>query len=236
VVLVSPLIFGEKLTRTKSICAIVAIAGMILVSGVIQNADSAGGLQDMAGAGRVQDVAGAGGIQDSGAGGLQDIAGAVGVQDFGAWINAATASENIKGIMFGLAAALFYSAVVILNKKIEGVESYSKTTIQLLAAGFAMVPYIMIAQEGINTNNAPIGINTVLLLLIVGFVHTGVAYVLYFGSMDVLKAQSVALLSYIDPVSALIFSAMFLKEGLSGLAILGAVMIIGSAVAAQRES
>ena len=70
-------------------------------------------------------------------------------------------------------------------------------------------------------------------LLIVGIVHTGIAYVLYFGSIDGLRAQTVALLSYIDPVSALLFAALFLGEPLSFWGIIGAVMIIGSAIAGE---
>ena len=72
-----------------------------------------------------------------------------------------------------------------------------------------------------------------MLILIVGVVHTGIAYVLYFGSFDGLKAQSAAILSYIDPVAALLFSALFLREPLSLPGIAGAVMIIGSAVVSE---
>ena len=73
----------------------------------------------------------------------------------------------------------------------------------------------------------------VILLTVVGVVHTGIAYVLYFGSMDGLRAQSVAILSYIDPVSALLFSALLLGEKLSLPGIIGAAMIIGAAVISE---
>ena len=73
------------------------------------------------------------------------------------------------------------------------------------------------------------------LLLTVGVVHTGIAYVLYFGSIGRLNVQSVAILSYIDPVSALLFSAFLLREPLSALNILGAVMIIGSAFVSESR-
>ena len=93
-----------------------------------------------------------------------------------------------------------------------------------------MVPYLLFTN-GFSTE----GMNSLsfILLIIVGIIHTGLAYVLYFGSMDGLKAQSVALLSYIDPVSALLFSAIFLKESLSFMNIIGAIMIIGSALAGE---
>ena len=73
----------------------------------------------------------------------------------------------------------------------------------------------------------------VILLLVVGIVHTGIAYVLYFGSMEGLRVQTVAILSYIDPVSALLFSAFLLRERLTVMNVIGAVLIIGSAVISE---
>ena len=64
-------------------------------------------------------------------------------------------------------------------------------------------------------------------------VHTGAAYLLYFGSMDGLNIQSIAIFSYVDPVSALLFSALFLREPLSTAGVIGAVMIIGSALISE---
>ena len=183
VVLLSPLIFRERLTGKKAVCAAVAIAGMVLVSGVI------GGGEAQAG--------------------------------------------SLQGILLGLGAAVFYSGVVIMNKRISGIDAYQKTIIQLLTAGAVMIPYLLLtngfSSEGVSTR-------TVILLLVVGLVHTGIAYVLYFGSMDGLKVQSVAIFSYIDPVSALLFSAIFLKEPLSAMGIIGAVMIIGSAVISEIQT
>ena len=178
VVLLSPLIFHERLTLRKGLCALAAVAGMVLVSGVT-------------------DGAGAG---------------------------------DLQGVLMGLGAAVFYATVVILNKKLPGVDPYPKTTIQLLSAGAVMIPYLLLTGGFTTEGFTP---TAVLLLLGVGIVHTGIAYVMYFGSMDGLRAQSVALLSYIDPVSALLFSALLLHEPLSLSGLLGAVMIIGSAVISE---
>ena len=183
VMLLSPLIFRERLTGKKAACAAVAVIGMVLVSGVL------------------------------GDGG--------------------TGSGGLKGVALGLGAALFYSSVVILNNKITGIDAYRKTMVQLFSAGLVMVPYLLatggFSAEGFNPAAAG-------LLLIVGIVHTGIAYVLYFGSMDGLRVQSVALLSYIDPVSALLFSALLLREPLSLPGIIGAVMIIGSAIVSELRT
>ena len=183
IILLSPFIFKEKLTGKKALCAVISIAGMILVSGV---------------------------IGDSGAG-----------------------SGSIKGVILGLGAALFYSAVVIMNKKTPGVEQYRRTTVLLLSAGLVMLPYLIIKKEAAGGLISP---TAIILLLIMGIVHTGIAYAMYFGSMDGLKMQTIAVLSYIDPVSALIFSAILLKEPLGITGIIGAAMIIGSAMISEMPT
>ena len=116
-----------------------------------------------------------------------------------------------------------------MNNKIRGIDAYRKTTVQLLSAGIVMIPYILLTEEFSGGFSA----SAAVLLAVVGIVHTGIAYVLYFGSMDGLRAQSVALLSYIDPVAALLFSALLLREPLSAAGIVGAAMIIGSAVISE---
>ena len=65
-------------------------------------------------------------------------------------------------------------------------------------------------------------------ILILGIVHTGIAYLLYFSSLQGLKGQTIAVLSYIDPVFAIIISAVILKEQLGFLQIIGGVLILGS--------
>ena len=138
---------------------------------------------------------------------------------------------NFRGVLFGLGAALFYSAVVIMNKRTTGVDMYRKTEIQLFSAGAVMIPYLLATGGFGESGFTPAA---VILLLIAGIVHTGIAYVLYFGGIERLRVQTVAILSYIDPVSALLFSALLLREPLSPAGILGAVMIIGSAVVSER--
>lgn len=177
VMLLSPVLFRERLTAKKAACAAVAIIGMVLISGVLDNGASQAG--------------------------------------------------DFRGVLLGLGAALFYSAVVILNNRITGIDACRKTAVQLFSAGIVMLPYLFLTgpagTEGFSASAAA-------LLLVVGIVHTGIAYVLYFGSMDGLRVQTVAILSYIDPVSALLFSAFLLREPLSVLNVIGAVMIISSAV------
>ena len=132
-----------------------------------------------------------------------------------------------RGVAFGLGAAVFYALVMILNKKIGGVDVYDRTVIQLLSAAAAMVPYLLLTGGAEVSALTP---RTALLVLAAGVIYTGLVYALYFGSMEALPAQTIARLSYIDPVVALFVSAAVLREGLTPAGILGAVLILGAAV------
>ena len=183
VILLSPLVFHEKLGVKKLLCALAAIVGMVFVSGVL------------------------------GDGGTQ--------------------VRDVRGILFGLGAAAFYSAVVILNKKIEIDDVYEKSVIQLAAAAIVLLPYVWLSED---VSQLVLNPSAIVMVLIVGIVHTGLAYALYFGSMKKLKAQTIAVMSYIDPVFALLLSAAVLHEKLSVFGIVGAVLILGSALVSETAA
>ena len=172
----SPFLLGERLTGRKIICLIAALAGMVLVSGVLQEASLSGG--------------------------------------------------RGRGILLGLGAAVLYAGVTIMNKHLQAVPSYDRTLLQLFAAGLVVVPY---CARDIGTLGAcsPLAL---LLLLVVAVVHTGLAYVLYFGSLRQLPSQTVAICSYIDPIVALLLSALLLHEPMTVSGYIGAALILGATV------
>ncbi len=142
-------------------------------------------------------------------------------------------SQPLKGIFFGLLAALFYACVTLLNKQLKGSFTGIRiTVIQLLAAGIVVAPYAVANHEGAWV--LPQGAGLVC-LIIVGVVHTGIVLHLYFSSMQILPGQSVAVCSYIDPVSSLLIAAAFLGERMSLLQIAGAVLIIGGAAFGELQ-
>ncbi len=136
-------------------------------------------------------------------------------------------SQPLKGVLFGLLAALFYACVTILNKQLKGgFTGIQITIVQLFAAGIVVAPYAVINHEGAWVMPQGAGL---VCLIIVGVVHTGIVLHLYFSSMQVLPGQSVAMCSYIDPVSSLLIAAIALGERMSIVQIIGAVLIIGGA-------
>lgn len=132
-------------------------------------------------------------------------------------------SRDLLGIAFGLGAAVFYATVMLLNKFIKGVAGLHRTFIQFLAAIIVLLPYV--AFTGGFTLG---GLNAVGwgALLIVGIVHTGITYCMYFSALKELPGQEVAILSYIDPLVAVLVS-LLLKETLTIAQIVGGILILG---------
>ena len=180
VMIVSLFLLKEKLTGRKMLCVIVALIGMVFVSGVLD-------------------------------GGITDI-------------------SELKGILFGLGAAALYASVVMMNQKLREVPTYDKTIMQLGAAAVVLIPYILFVEDLSAVTLTPL---MAIMLIIVGVVHTGIAYALYFGSMNGLKAQTVALFSYIDPIVAIILSALFLKEPMTVYSAIGAVLVLGATMISE---
>ena len=143
--------------------------------------------------------------------------------------NTAQHSEGV-GIMLGFGAALLYAFVILLNKKLRGINAIDRTVFQLLVAAIVLLPYNLLTCNILSIKISP----TVLALLAVaGIVHTGLAYYLYFGSMEHLSGQSIAVASFIDPVTAVMISITILAEPFDMYTIIGAVAILGSALISE---
>jgi len=140
---------------------------------------------------------------------------------------------SMLGIVLGVGAALFYASVIILNKTLSGVGAYDRTLCQLGMASVVIVPYLLIAGDFGFHQMTTLGW---VMLIIVGIVHTGIAYTLYFGAIKDVNAQTAAILSYLDPVLSILLSALILRERLDVFSVIGAVLILGSALYSELPS
>lgn len=133
-------------------------------------------------------------------------------------------SSHIKGILFGLGAATLYATVILLNKFTKTVDGIHRTFMQFLAAIAVLVPYVLFT-DGVNIGT--LNGRGWAFLLVIGLVHTGITYCLYFSSLKEMSGQKVAILSYIDPLVAVLISVVVLKEPLTPLQAVGGLMILG---------
>lgn len=142
-------------------------------------------------------------------------------------------TEELMGIGFGLGAALLYASVMFLNKKLPPMGAYDKTIQQLASAAMVILPYLLLTE-----NIAVFSLTGLqwVLLLVVGIVHTGIAYWMYFGSLEKLSAKTISVLCYLDPVIAVLLSAILLKESMTPVSVLGSVLILGSALYSEWQN
>lgn len=174
VMLASPIVLHERLTRRKLACTGAALLGMVLVSGVVTSGVS-----------------------------------------------------GMSGILLGLGAAACYACVMLLNKKLHDVPTFDRTVLQLAVTAVLLLPYVLATE---NVPALSFTWQSVALLLLVGVVHTGFAYYLYFGAMGALPAQTTAICSYIDPVASILLAWAFLGEAMDVFGWIGSVLILGAAI------
>ena len=179
-IILTPVLLKEKLSKKKVFCVPVALFGMVLVSGVFSS--------------------------------RQDV--------------------GIKGVMLGLSAAVFYTAAVLINRTLKEISAYDRTFIQLLVAALVITPYNSVVGFG---DISVLDVKAIIMLLVVGFVHTGLTYFLYFSSVASIQAESVAIFSYIDPATAILLSVFFLGEPMTVSGVVGAVMILGACMISEIE-
>ena len=121
---------------------------------------------------------------------------------------------DVRGVLFGLGAAAFYRSVAGIQR----------TFLQFLAAIVILIPYVA-ATGGVSLGT--LDARGWVCLLIVGFFHTGVTYCLYFSALRELPGQEVALLSYMDPLVAVIVSVTVLGEPVTAPQLAGGALILG---------
>ncbi len=173
VMVLSPLLFNERLTVNKVLGFLAVVVGVVLING-----------------------------------------------------NAFDGNGDVLGVVCGLLSALMYAFMVICNKKATDIVGLESSTLQLTIAFLTVAVFVGIKQG----YAMQIETNSILPILILGLLNTGIGCYFYFSSIGKLKVQTVAICGYLEPLSAVLFSVIFLKETMLLLQIMGAVLIIGGAM------
>lgn len=136
----------------------------------------------------------------------------------------ARGGSHFTGILFGLGAAVLYATVILLNKSIRNISGIHRTFLQFLAAILVLIPYVA-CTGGFHLAGMPaLGWGC---LLEVGLFHTGVTYCMYFSALKELSGQEASILSYIDPLVAVVISVLVLHEPITASQLAGGILILG---------
>ncbi|MDO4935852.1 MAG: EamA family transporter [Phascolarctobacterium sp.] len=180
VILLNPLLMGERITFRQLVCVLLALAGMVLVSGLYT-------------------------------------------------LNVHL--EDGWGILLAVTAAAEVAGLIFVNKHIENIGTYERAIVQLAAATLVLVPYVFFTENVFSIDFSDS--RAWLLTCLVGLVHTGIAYYLYYNGIANLKAQEICILGYTDPFMAIVWSSVVFGETLGTVQIVGAVLILGSMMYAE---
>jgi len=144
-----------------------------------------------------------------------------------AFINMQALSDGktMLGLIYGIMSAVMYAAMVIFNKKAKSITGLENAMWQLIAS-FLTVAVFLIIRQGFNITITP---GSIIPILVLGIVNTGIGCYFYFSSIGGLPVQTVAIFGYLEPLSAVLFSVMFLGEAMGVVQIIGAILILGGA-------
>jgi len=181
VILFSPFLFNEKLTKVKVISVLVAVGGLAMIL-------------------------------------------------FNQPQNAGTNYNHLLGVAYALGGGTLYAVMIFLNKKIKGVSGPDRTIVQISAAALVLLPFVLY-RNAIHITD----MKMMIFILILGLVHTAFGLSLYFSAMNDVKGQNIALLSYIDPISAVIWGVLIFRDNMNAFQIIGGILILVSTYFGSRS-
>lgn len=176
VIVISAIIYKEKLNIKQLLCVIASFLGIILISGVFTSN-----------------------------------------------------TGNVIALIYGLIASIGFVSLVFFNKKLGPMDPLDKTFIQLIFTYLTVLPFVII-NKSIPTI---LDIKTISILLMLGVLHTGFAYIFYFDAIKTLSPIKIAIIGYVEPVLSVLIGALLLNEPMDIYGIIGTILIIGSAIVSE---
>ena len=134
---------------------------------------------------------------------------------------------TILGVIYAVSAATLYASIIIMNKKMAGLGGIERTVFQLGTSAAVMLPYAFFVGA-FPTGETSIGSGDILNLLFLSIVLTGIVYLIFFSVVDKVKTQTISVILYIDPITAIILSSLILSERMSPIQIFGTALILGA--------
>lgn len=138
--------------------------------------------------------------------------------------------RNLWGLFCAAMSAVLYASMVIANKKVAKIQGLENVVWQMLFALLTIVVFFLLRGNTLLIRIPP---GSLPFVLILGILNGGIANYLYFSSLGRLPVQTVAVFSYLDPLTAVVLSALLLGESMNGLQYIGAACILGGALYAD---
>ena len=134
---------------------------------------------------------------------------------------------NKTGFTYAIIAAILYAVIMLTNKKVSGISSLDNAFYQMAVASVVTIAYSVFT---VDMSTVTFGGRVGWMLLVLGILHTAIAYALVFSASKRMTAQAWGILSYLEPATAIILAFFLLKQPITNIEILGAIMVFGFAL------
>jgi drug/metabolite transporter (DMT)-like permease len=138
-------------------------------------------------------------------------------------INPTTLNISI-GALIALASGIFYGLLAVASKMVTGiVNSKELVFYQTIISTIITSPFLLILRFNLTLNN-------IVIVTIAALVNTLLALFLWYDALTKISVQLSSILSYLDPVFAMLFVFIFLHQIPTLISLLGGILIISSGI------
>nr|WP_321297894.1 EamA family transporter [uncultured Sphaerochaeta sp.] len=137
-----------------------------------------------------------------------------------------------KGVLFGMGAALCYAGLIMVNRSLKELPEEHTTPIQLALSTLVLAPYLFLFELESFFPTRVVGWAA---LAILGFVHSGFGFLLFFQGVKTVEPKKIAILGYLDPLVSVLISVFLFQEILTQWQIVGSLILIVSIVFGRKK-
>ncbi|GAB2842305.1 DMT family transporter [Pseudoduganella ginsengisoli] len=139
------------------------------------------------------------------------------------------ADTGTAGLLWGILSGAIYAGIAVFNRyRAPAATSAQSCWWQCLAACIVIAPFSPAAMAGLDARDW-------LLLALLGAVCTGLAYTIFLQALDVVKAQTVAVVISMEPVYAIALAWLAFNAVPGPQVVLGGALIIGAVLLASLQ-
>ncbi|NJE26171.1 EamA/RhaT family transporter [Thermococcus sp. MV5] len=129
-------------------------------------------------------------------------------------------NKDFIGIVFAFLGAIFYASVTILGRYLRDIDSSNLTFFQLFFATLILFPVL------VSVGDFRVSLNSFVVVIFIAIIHTVFALFIYMDGLKEVEANEAALLSYLDPLSAIVYAAILLGEIPTFRTVIGGSLIL----------
>jgi drug/metabolite transporter (DMT)-like permease len=141
-------------------------------------------------------------------------------------------SRELLGAGLAFTSALTYATLLLRSKRIlTGISGMALMVVEYTVASVILLPVVIAAYARGDVPSSP---RAYAALVALGIVHTALTGIVFLAALRRLRTDHAAILTYTEPVAAVLFAAAFLGERLSAWTLGGGAMVVVGGLVVAR--